>query len=362
LVSALLGVAALAGERALGHYGKPVRGVWVAAIAGSLLLPVAAYLVPAVVARLSPVSGGIPISAVDLGALLGGTADAPAGGGIDVDALLTTAGSALAWVWIVSVLGFGTFLVGTYRGLRREMRGWTPGRVLESPVMMSANRGPAVVGVGRGVIVMPAWIADLEEDLLRMIFLHEQEHQRSGDHRWFALGLGAVAVMPWNPFLWWQLRRLRLAIEYDCDHRVIARGVSRRDYAEALLAVGTRLSTQSFGAAAFAERRSAVERRLRRMTRPLGRLRGPRAVAAGGLGALALALACGSPLPMGFDSEQALLADAVQKVDMSARPAFIPYDRPPSLRNRADIVAILNRAYPADERARGETGRVELWL
>ena len=28
--------------------------------------------------------------------------------------------------------------------------------------------------------------------------------------------------MPWNLALWWQLRRLRLAVEMDCDNRVVA--------------------------------------------------------------------------------------------------------------------------------------------
>ncbi len=38
-VSALLGLAAFSTERALGHYRRPVRGVWAAALAGSAILP-----------------------------------------------------------------------------------------------------------------------------------------------------------------------------------------------------------------------------------------------------------------------------------------------------------------------------------
>jgi len=369
LVSALLGLAAFAAERALGHYRKPVRGVWVGALAGSLLLPLVAYIVPAVVARLSPVPQGVPISVQSLTGLTAGGA-AAVGVGLDWAAVWSAAGTLVAWLWGVSVLALGGYLVGSYRGLKREMEGWTPGRILDAPVMMSRNRGPAVVGIRHSVIVMPMWIAELEEELLRLVFLHEREHQRAGDQRWFAFGLLTAMAMPWNPIVWWQLHRLRLAIEYDCDRRVIERGVSRRDYAEALLAVGSRVSAAPFAAAAFTERKPAVERRLRRMTEPLRRLRGPRAALAAGAGTLALILACGSPPPMSNDTgataeytvaevEKEAPAGVVQRME---GPAFLPYDRPPTLTNRAEIRKKLAEAYPADLEAAGTRGRVELWL
>ena len=369
LVSAFLGLAAFAAERALGHYRRPVRGVWVAALAGSLLLPLAAYVVPALVARLSPMPQGIPIPVEALAGLGAGSADA-VDAAFDRGAVVSAARTLLAWLWGVSVLALGGYLVASYRGLKREMEGWTPGRVLDAPVMMSKDRGPAVVGIRRGVIVMPTWIADLEEDLLRLVFLHEREHQRAGDQRWFALGLVSAIAMPWNPIVWWQLHRLRLAIEFDCDRRVVERGVSRRDYAEALLAVGSRVSAAPFAAAAFTERKPAVERRLRRLTEPLRRLRGPRAAIAAGVGTLALILACGSPTPTATDarataeySVRGVGADTpagvVQGMD---RPAFIPYDTPPTMQNRAVVRDALNEAYPADLKAAGTGGRVELWL
>jgi len=369
LTSVLLGLAAFAAERALGHYRKPVRGVWVAALAGSLLLPIVAYVLPAVVARLSPMPQGIPISMASLSVLMAEGASAGDAAGFEWGAFASAAGTLLAWLWGVSVLALSGYLVGSYRGLKREMEGWTPGKVLDAPVMMSRDRGPAVVGIRRGVIVMPTWIADLEEELLRLVFLHEREHQRAGDQRWFAFGLVSAIAMPWNPIVWWQLHRLRLAIEYDCDRRVLERGVSRRDYAEALLAVGSRVSEAPFAAAAFTERKPAVERRLRRMTEPLRRLRGARAAIAGGLGTLALILACGSPPPTASENEMARAtytlreteapASVVQRAD---RPAFIPYDRPPTLTNRAEVRDALNAAYPAAMKASGEGGRVELWL
>ncbi|MGH7541197.1 MAG: M56 family metallopeptidase, partial [Gemmatimonadota bacterium] len=254
-ISALLGIAALAAERALGHYRRPVRWAWAGAIGGSALLPLAAWLVPQLVRG---VSETLPMRTVSLDALAALGAGSGAG---DAGPLswLPSADALLAGVWIASVLGFGAYVAVAYGRLRREMRTWIAGDVLGSVVLLSPDRGPAVVGVARGVIVFPRWITELADELLRLVFLHEREHREAGDHRLFAGALIAVLAMPWNPVLWWQLRRLRLAIEYDCDRRVIARGVAPRAYGDALLAVGSRIGRLPL-AAGFAEHRPAVER------------------------------------------------------------------------------------------------------
>lgn len=361
VVSALLGLAALAAERALGHYRRPVRGVWLAALIGSVLIPVVAYVAPTLMARFATVKGAIPIRLPDalvLGEITGGTA-----AGLEGPDLLSAAGTALGAVWLASVVAFASYLAIAHRRLRREMSGWTPGEILDAPVMLTPDRGPAVVGLGKGVIVMPAWISELEEDVLRLVFLHEREHVLAGDNRLFSLGLLAVAAMPWNPAAWWQLRRMRLAIEFDCDRRVMARGVEPREYAEALLAVGGRLTSTPLAAAGFAERKPAVERRLRRMTEPLRRLRGPRAAAAVGVSTLAVVFACGSPLPTDTDTpESSALAGEAQPEGPGAKPQFIPYDQPPAIKNREEMAAAFDEFYPATLRAEGLGGRVELWL
>lgn len=163
--------------------------------------------------------------------------------------------------------------------------------------MISEERGPAVVGFRRSVVVMPKWIPELEDRLLRLVFLHEREHQRAGDHRLFAAAVTALVLMPWNLFVWWQVSRLRLAIEFDCDHRVLRRGESPRDYADALITVGSRVSGSLLAAAAFAERKPAVERRLRRMTEPLASMRLLRTLGASGVAMVAVLFVLGCPDP-----------------------------------------------------------------
>jgi TonB family protein len=376
LVSALLGLAALLAERALGHYRKPVRAVWAAAVVGSLLLPLAAYLAPSILGSLST---PIPAELLTLEVLRGAPVDAIAGetGGFDLLGLLPSSSALLLGVWVGAILLLTGYLAYAYGRLRGEMRSWAPGRILDAPVLVSHDRGPAVVGLRRSVIVLPRWIAELEENVLRLIFLHEREHQVAGDQRLFAIGILGVLAMPWNPVMWWQLRRLRLAIEFDCDHRVIANGVTRREYAEALLEVGSRVSRPPLAAAAFAENRSAVERRLRRLTAPLGQLRALRAGVAAAVAAVLLGIACESPVPSSARSAadeapmtDALRADAVPPVDTGAyesqdpseSPSFIPFDTPPRLENSSTVVEALREEYPKALRDAGVGGRVEIWL
>ncbi|MXX67916.1 MAG: TonB family protein [Gemmatimonadales bacterium] len=374
LISGLLALAAFATERALGHFRKPVRWGWFAAVVGSVTLPFAAFLAPGVL----PGIGGAPwaplvwLSEPVVVASAPVAPEAVPTAWFDAGAMSVLAGG----VWVLLAVGMLLHLGRAYGRLRSEMRAWTPGRVLGSPVMIADDRGPAVVGIRRSVVVMPKWIPELEDRLLRLVFLHEHEHQRAGDHRLFAAAVAALVLMPWNVFLWWQVSRLRLAIEFDCDRRVLERGESPRDYADALITVGGRVSAPLLAAAAFAERKPAVEKRLRRMTEPLARLRIPRTLGASGVAALAIILVLGTPQPeasmdapapeadadRSLDIEENPLALLAERAAQAEQPTFVAFDTPPLLQNGSEIQQVLMRAYPRDLMNAGTGGRVEMWL
>ena len=379
LISGLLALAAFASERALGHFRKPVRWAWFAAIAGSVTVPVVAFFAPGLLPGSGVSSAAPAVGLSDLAALaaapeLPATA-AAAGGGFDAAAI----GTVLGWGWVLLVVAMVGYLGRIYGRLRSEMRTWTPGRVAGSPVMISDERGPAVVGIRRSVVVMPKWIPELEDRLLRLVFLHEREHQRAGDHRLFAAAVTALVLMPWNLLVWWQVSRLRLAIEFDCDRRVLRRGESPRDYADALLTVGSRVSGPLLAAAAFAERRPAVERRLRRMTEPAASMRPLRTLGASGVVMVAVLFVLGCPgpetsvnapeppaatvTPPSESSEWAppLVPDE-EAMARGDRPSFIAYDRPPVLQNAGEVSDALMKAYTQDLKEAGIGGRVEMWL
>lgn len=356
LISGCLFVAAFAAERALDHYGKPVRGVWLGSIIASVGVPALALAAPQFFRAASPVlsADARPVATLPELGVTGSLVSS-----LVEPAAMATIGTALLVAWVAGTVGLGLYLGVSYRRLRREMTAWTPGQILDAPVLLSSDRGPAVVGIRKSIIVMPEWITELEDRVLRLVFIHEKEHQRAGDHRLYALGLALLVLMPWNVFLWAKLKRLRLAIEFDCDHRVVEAGVDRREYAEALLEVGSRVSSPLLAAAAFAERRPSVEKRLRKLTSPARSLRAPRAAIAGVLGLTAMIFACSSEPPLGVDAG----ADAlVVATDASAQPTYIPFDTPPVLQNGELVRGALMDHYPRDLMNAGIGGRIEIWL
>jgi hypothetical protein len=134
---------------------------------------------------------------------------------------------------------------------------------------------------------MPRWALDAASGTREFVLAHEQEHIGARDPALLLLGLVLVAIAPWNLPLWWQLRRLRFAIEVDCDARVLGRGEEARAYGKVLLAIGERRTFTPVGAIALTEPASQLLRRIRIMTTHLPK-RGKWAVA----GVIGLSMAC----------------------------------------------------------------------
>src|SRR5207302_5577204 len=133
----------------------------------------------------------------------------------------------------------------------------------------------------------------------RLMLAHEDEHIRARDPWLLAGGAAVLLLTPWNPLVWWQVRRLRLAVEMDCDARVLARDGDAPAYGELLLRVGQRRARLPLGAPALGEPVSFLGRRIRRMVTALPRWRWG-GVAAGGLIAVAAVIAaCEAPRPVG---------------------------------------------------------------
>lgn len=302
VVGVLLSSGAVALEKALRPLGRGTRWVW----AASLLLTLA---VPAVVRFAGPRQAAAPVAM--RAAAFAPSADegtAPARRALPwwrdaVDAIAAVDAqrleAPLAVLWGASSASVVLALGAMAFALRRRRGGWTARTIDGVPVLVSADTGPAVVGLVHSRIVLPSWAVEAGGDARALVLEHEQEHVRAGDPRLLAGALASAALMPWNPAVWWQLRRLRLAVEVDCDARVLRRRADVHAYGSVLLEVGRRAShTPLAAAAAFAEPVSTLERRIRIMTAP--RVRRP-VLRAAGFGALALALvavACEAPAPL----------------------------------------------------------------
>lgn len=261
-LSLVASMIAIAVEYILRLYGCAKRWVWVASLAGSLVLPLLAWLLamsaasgirqPLLASGGPPMTSELPLSMWSR--LIP-----------ESFPVLAHANGLLVSAWCFTTLVVVQAIVLSYLRLHRERRSWTPAEVGGMQVLVSPATGPAVLGLYPTRIVIPSWVLHETERSRRLILAHEAEHVAAGDARLLVTALAAVIAMPWNPVIWWQLRRLRLAIELDCDARLMHRGESLQGYAEVLLNVGARLDSAAM-LAAFAKPGSLLGRRLKALT------------------------------------------------------------------------------------------------
>lgn len=146
----------------------------------------------------------------------------------------------------------------------------------------------------------------------RLALAHECEHLHARDPLLLAAAWIAAALIPWNPAVWWMLARLRLAVELDCDARVLRRGAAPRSYGALLIELAAGRSGLRAGALAFAEPPSHLERRLLAMTSHPSRFPLLRGSALAVVAALALLAACDAPLPTSEEIDRMDAASAEQ--------------------------------------------------
>lgn len=313
IVAALLGAAALAAQRAARLADVPTRWIWIGSLTGSVAFPLVARIgrapgSPADIA-FAP-SGGEPAGGGSVGIALERwwqAASVPAG--LEIPLLVA---------WVAASLLVLTVLATAYIRLHGEVRRWRRQRIEDVEVRVSEDRGPAVVGFARIEVVLPRWVLACTATERRLILMHEMEHRRAGDSRLLVAALATAVLMPWNPLVWWQLRRLRLATEMDCDRRVLQKGADVRAYASLLLnakldGLGTRLLT-----ATLFRSKSELGRRIETMTARKPSHRAMRAVAAAVVGGGVLFAACETPTPSAPDAQ----ATAAAKADPASAAAF----------------------------------------
>ncbi len=351
-------IGGLALERGLHLAGRPTRWAWVVALAGSFVIPAAAWLRPdafsAVPIPLAPAVTE-PVNAIPW--MTGGLS--PAAPALAPAFSLTDLDGGLGWGWglssafVLCVLGAAALRLAV---LRRQ---WRASVVDGRPVLVSENVGPAVAGLWRPEVIVPGWALALGEPQRRLMLSHEEEHVRAADPWLLACGAAALVLMPWNPALWWQVRRLRLAVEIDCDARVLARGGTPPEYGELLLQVGRRRARLALAVPALGEPASFLERRIRRMATALPRWRWAGAAVALAVAAGAVIGACEAPRPVGLEQvEPNAIRDAVLATMARTRAVA---DSAIAEKMRPLIRENLERYYP--DLLREQTGPpVDIWF
>ena len=187
------------------------------------------------------------------------------------------AGVATRWVWVagmLAMLGLGlaaalprgwtpqdrplvaawalasAFLAGVathaaFEG-RRLRHGLEARTVAGTRVLVTDGIGPCAIGTRDPAVLMPRWALELDDVLVALVLRHEREHLLARDPLLLLVMLAAVVLVPWHLPLWWSWQRLRLAVEVDCDRRVLRGEADLRRYAHLLLLTGQRTSPTSW--------------------------------------------------------------------------------------------------------------------
>ncbi|MBL0173047.1 MAG: hypothetical protein IPP90_20605 [Gemmatimonadaceae bacterium] len=210
----------------------------------------------------------------------------------------------LAGIWLLASVATLSVFVVSYLRIRRVMRRWPVQRIDNVNARIAPTAGPAVVGLAPSEIILPAWLLRCPPEEQRLVVAHESEHVRAGDPWLLVMACGIVACMPWHPALWFALGRLRLAIELDCDRRVLRRGVPAAAYGSLLIELSAFRPALPSAMPAFSRNGSYLERRLVAMTSRPSRFVHARRFGSGLLAAVALMTACESKLPTSADVER----------------------------------------------------------
>lgn len=267
MVTLLLSLGAYVAERAARLARGRTRWIWLTSIVASLAIPTVIASVsvelPGVmspaVAQKMVVLRETTTQALSPVTWIAGSAAEPSGWR-DFDALLTALWRAASVAMLLALIASGVYLFS-------RKRRWRIDRVSGAQVYVTEGVGPAVVGLLRPRIVVPRWVTMALPEHQSAVIAHEQSHLEARDPQLFTLALGLLVFMPWNLPLWWQLRRLRYAIEVDCDARVLEGGIDPTHYGETLISVGERQSAYIGAVAAMSESKSFLEERIRIMVR-----------------------------------------------------------------------------------------------
>jgi TonB family protein len=236
------------------------HALWMAAIVGIAILPLANLLaraLPTAVPTLSPL--------VSLSQL-------PA----SVDSITVVATREFHWQAFIGPAVLGVWIAGTLITLFASCRTYRRSRRLRAAGRREVRRDflvplvyspecsvPAVVGILHPVVLLPEniehWTSEVE---LRAILLHEAAHLERRDH-WTGLLQTAVgSVFFFHPAVRYALRQLVLERELACDERVLAAGLPSATYAETILKVAERSLDVSIGDCPAFHSQQLLERRI----------------------------------------------------------------------------------------------------
>ena len=303
--------ATLAGILALGLVAPRARSVEVlvatTATSASVTPVAGAAILPGVSARIDAIRARIESTAIRAIEFASGR----------IPAYVATV-AAIAWI-MVSAMLLALYVIVNVK-VARARRRWPRERLQGVDVRVAPNAGPAVIGVLRAEIVVPRSLMERSADEQRLILAHEHEHLSSRDNVLLGAACAVVIALPWHPAVWYVLARLRLAIELDCDARVLRHGAAARSYGALLIDMAAQGAGIRVGTLALADRPTHLERRLLAMRSHKTRFVLVRAGALSAAAGLLVLAACEAKMPTAADVAS---MDVVRAEKSAAEAGFL---------------------------------------
>ncbi|HWA91924.1 MAG TPA: M56 family metallopeptidase [Rhizomicrobium sp.] len=263
--------------------------MWLTAFGVSLMLPLAALVVPpgiAIAHRVAKPAPSVPI-AIDIEipaqAAVPGMIPAPPPPR-PVLPELSTRNIAVAlfavwlagFVWAMARLGAGAFGLSA---LKRRSRPHAlasqdlprlSGGQRECELRLSDGEdGPLTWGIFRPVVLLPRTATQWPRERLQAVLLHELAHVRRRDSLSQLVSLVACALYWPNPLIWLGARALRREAEIAADDTVLMLGMRPSDYAGALLRVASEAHGHAVALSGVAMASgSALEARVKSVLKP----------------------------------------------------------------------------------------------
>lgn len=324
LMVAVLLAAAAALLQWIARDAVPARVIWAGALLGATVLTFVAPLrlrdgavlddvrvvrgVPlAAAAPAAPMSFDAARFAAEIAGRVRRVLDAPTDLAAEAARAVPPVGARIALVlWALVSAVILTVLFASHRRLRGALRVAEAHEIEGIPVRLTADLGPAVVGVRAPVVAVPRWLLTLPPDAQALVVRHERSHVAAGDPLLLMSGVALAALQPWNPVAWLLVSRLRLAIELDCDRRLLRQGTSTRAYGDLLIALAAAATPARRPVVLhpmFSPHTSHLAQRIIAMTERPVRLITTRRLAVVALATVAFVAACESRLPTDAEVE-----------------------------------------------------------
>ncbi len=332
-ITALLGAAWVAAFLLRGRAASIRHAVWIGLMAAALALPAFAALVPPVELAwlpadppgiLQPRSSGRVFDAAATGdaaipapeVLSAVASSAPVSASRTPRVEPPTLSQALLTGWFVVAMLLVLRVVVAHVQARRVLAACTDApdaleRAVSSvaaelgvaaPPVRVASTGtmPAVIGLLRPSIMLPAEAASWTAERLRVVLLHECAHVRRRDALLQLISSVATAAYWWHPLTWLAAQRIVRERELACDDLVIASGTPGTQYAAHLLDIARAMRPareSALGSLAMA-RPSELEGRLIALLEERPRDARPARALAIGVGIALVAVSVVAPLTL----------------------------------------------------------------